>query len=122
MTKRIGIVLIALLMLVQPASAEVLQTLSGFAVSIDPKAQELRVLFEHPVTGENALKVFKIFPNTGFKNVKRLDQIQANDPVSVDYKEAANNELRAVYVEVVPLERVPFDEGQVGKYLNFLTR
>lgn len=122
MIKKLWILLVVFLFFGQAASGQVLQTLSGFAISVDPKAQELRVLFEHPVTGENLLKVFKVLPTTGFKNVKRLDQIKPQDPVSVDYEKSENAELQAVYIEVVSLDRAPFDENQVGKYLSFFSR
>lgn len=105
----------------QVAGAQVLQTLSGFAVSVNPAARELRVLFEHPVTGENTVKVFQVQPNTGFKNVKRLEQIKPNDPVSIDFEEEGDS-LKAVYVEVIPLKEVPFTAKDVRKQVGLIGR
>ena len=102
-----------------PASANpVLQTLSGLVLSIDLKASELRVQFEHPVTGENILKIFTIDERTGFKHVKGLGQIKPKDPVSVDYEEKNPNQLKAVYIEVVSLNDVPFTKEQVNKVFH----
>ena len=113
------ILLIFFLGLADLGYAQIVQKLSGIAVSVDLKLQRLEVSFEHPVTGENTLKVFQIEPGTGFKNTKRLDQIKPNDPVSIDYQEAAGNELTAIYVEVIPLNTVPFTREQVTKKLRF---
>ena len=97
------------------SSAEVLQKLSGLAVSVDLQSQKLSVRFEHPVTGERILKIFSVLPSTGFKNVKRLDQIKPNDPVSIDYQEREKEGLQAVYIEVISLKGLPFDPDQVKK-------
>ncbi len=103
------------------APAQVLQKLSGVAVSIDLESHKLHVLFEHPVTGEDAMKIFSVSPSTGFKNAKRLDQIKPNDPVSIDYEESSSD-LKAVYIEVIPLKEVPFNKEQVKKHFGFLMR
>lgn len=104
----------------QIGSAQVLQTLSGLAVSVDTGNQKLFILFEHPVTGEESLKEFVVLTSTGFKNVKRLDQIQPNDPINIDYEELAAGTLKAVYIEVVSLRKLPFTKEQVRKKIGFL--
>lgn len=101
-------------------SAQVLQKLSGIAVSIDVGKQKLEVLFEHPVTGEEVLKIFQILPNTNFKNAKRLSDIEPQDPVSIDYHENRGSHLEAVYIEVIPLEGVPFSKEGLKKKIPFL--
>ncbi len=102
------------------SSAQILQKLSGLAVGIDPASHELSVRFEHPVTREHILKIFHILPNTGFKNVKRLEQIKPNDPVSIDYEENGKDGLHAVYIEVISLTNLPFDPNLVKR--KFLSR
>ncbi len=101
-------------------SAQVLQKLSGVAVGVNISTQKLEVLFEHPVTGEEILKIFQILPNTNFKNAKQLSDIKPEDPVSVDYKEEEPNKLEAVYIEVIPLEGVPFSKNDLKKKVPFL--
>jgi len=120
MTKRFLIAVLALACMLGsvPASANpVLQTLSGLVLSVDLRTSELHVQFEHPVTGENLLKTFTVDNRTGFKHVKGLDQIRPQDPVSVDYEEKAPEQLKAVYIEVVRLNDVPFTKEQVKKVL-----
>ena len=97
------------------ASAQVLQTLSGLVTAVDAESNQLHVLFEHPVTGEELVKIFTIRPDTGFKNVKRLRDIKPRDPVSIDYEEIGVDTLRAVYVEVVSIDKVPFTKEQIDK-------
>lgn len=99
----------------QPVSAEILQTLSGLVTFVNAQTHELHIRFEHPVTGEMLMKTFNVSAKTGFKNVKRLDEIKPNDAVSVDYEESGPKTLSAVYVEVVSLDKVPFTEEQIKK-------
>ncbi len=104
-----------------PASAhQVLQTLSGLVLSVDLKTSQLHVKFEHPVTGENLLKTFTIDDSTGFKHVKGLGQIKPQDPVSIDYEEKKPDQLKAIYIEVVRLNDVPFTKEQVNKVFHSL--
>ena len=109
--------LVVVLISAPSLQAQVLQKLSGLAVSVNAELCELHVRFEHPVTGEEIFKVFMVPSNTGFKNAKRLSDIKPNDPVSVDYEENADGP-RAVYIEVVPLEKVPFDSKQVKRFFR----
>lgn len=125
MKKKIQIIVFTIFIFVmtvcQNAPAAVLQKLSGLAVSVNPIDKSLEVLFEHPVTGEGELKNFKILPSTNFKNVKRLDQIKPQDPVSVDYQSKDGN-LHAVYIEVIPLNGVPFNQKEFQKKIGFFKR
>lgn len=100
------------------SASPVLQTLSGLVLSVNLKTNQLHVQFEHPVTGENVLKTFTIDNTTGFKHVKGLNQIKPQDPVSVDYEEKNPDQLKAVYVEVVRLNDVPFTKEQVNKVFH----
>ena len=102
------------------SSAQILQKLNGLAVAVDPASHQLSVQFEHPVTRDRSLKVFQILPSTGFKNVKRLEQIKPNDPISIDYEEISKGILQAVYIEVVSLKNLPFDPAKVKR--KFLSR
>ena len=52
--------LIAVLSLSMPLNAQVLQKLSGLAVSVDAELRTLHIRFEHPVTGEEIFKVFSV--------------------------------------------------------------
>jgi len=104
---------LSLFLITQTALAQHVQTLAGLAVSVDSGRRELRVMFEHPVTGEDVVKIFQIVPSTNFKNVKKLEQIKPNDPVSIDYQETGNGKLDAVYIEVIPLKEMPFSRKDV---------
>lgn len=120
MKKKIQILVFVLLVVLVsiPASANpILQTLSGLVLAVDLNTSQLRVQFEHPVTGENELKIFNVDHTTGFKHVKGLNQIKPQDPVSVDYEEKTPNDLKAVYIEVVRLNDVPFTKEQIQKAL-----
>ena len=119
--KRLILLAAAFLIISGPAQAQLLQTLSGLTLSVDASSRKLHVLFEHPVTGEETVKVFEILPGTNFKNVKRLEQIQPNDPVNVDYEEDGAGELKAVYIEVVSLDKVPFTKEQLKAKLGFIS-
>ncbi len=103
----------------KPLFSQVLQKLDGLAISSDLRAQKLQVLFEHPVTGENLLKIFEVVPSTNFKNAKSLKDIKPNDPLSIDYKESENGSLEAVYIAVIPLKKLPFTAEEVRKKLLF---
>lgn len=98
--------------------AQVIQKLSGVTDSIDSQNKKIRILFEHPVTGEQTIKEFDIFSSTGFKNVKRLDQIKPEDPISIDYEESETGTLKAIYIEVVSLKKVPFTREEVRKKIR----
>ena len=113
-------ILVLIFVLNNTLSAQILQKLSGVAVSVDVQSRELRVLFEHPVTGEEILKIFQILPSTNFKNAKQLSDIKPKDPVSIDYKEEGPNKLEAVYIEVIPLKEVPFSKEALKKKTHFL--
>ncbi len=118
MTKRFWISLTASIFLFAsiPASANpVLQTLSGLVLSVNLNTSQLHVKFEHPVTGESELKIFDVDNRTGFKHVKGLNQIKPQDPVSIDYEEKTPDQLKAVYIEVVRLNDVPFTKEQIQK-------
>lgn len=114
--KKISLILIlAMLVGAGSLSAQVLQKLSGLIDSVNLGSHELRVHFQHPVTKEEIVKIIQVLPSTGFKNVKRLDQIKPHDPVSIDYKDDGKGTLHAVYIEVVSLANLPFDPNAVKK-------
>lgn len=118
MKKRFLITVLALAFVLGSVSSfanPILQTMSGLVLSVDLKASQLHVQFEHPVTGENLLKIFTVDNTTGFKHVKGLGQIRPQDPVSIDYEEKTPEDLKAVYIEVVRLNDVPFTKEQIQK-------
>lgn len=116
--RKLSVLFLSILVLSQTLWAQPIQKLSGLAVSVNLQSQMLNVMFSHPVTGERILKSFVVLPSTGFKNVKRLDQIEPNDPVSVDYEENGDGELHAIYIEVIELEKVPFSRNELPRFLR----
>ena len=104
-----------LFVFVSSGEAEILQKMSGVTTQIDLSSQKLHVRFEHPVTGENSDLTFDIVASTCFKNAKSLKDIQPNDLVSIDYEKNGQDQLEAVYVEIVSLTKLPFSPERVKK-------
>ena len=91
-----------------PAHAEAsVKIANGRVKEVLANEQELVLAFRHPATGKTEDLILKIDEGTGFKKGVHLQDFRPNEPVSVDYEEAAGGVLRAIQVRRVPLRGVP---------------
>jgi hypothetical protein len=63
---------------------------------------EFVLSYKHPATGRVEELVLKVDSGTGFSKGIRLEDLDRNDPISVDYQENPEGVRRAVFVERVP--------------------
>ena len=102
--------LLGLLSVLPFAGAEsVVKIANGRVKEVFANEQELVLAFRHPATGKTEDLILKIDEGTGFKKGVHLQDFRPNEPVSVDYEEAAGGVLRAIQVRRVPLRGVPDD-------------
>lgn len=74
---------------------------------------ELVLSYRHPVSGQMEEQVFKVDAGTGFPEGVRFEDLRANQPVSVDYREDSDGHTRAVRIRRVPLRGIPIDQKVV---------
>lgn len=74
---------------------------------IGVERNEIVVSYSHPATGTREELSFKVDTQTGFSGGFRLEDLQPQEPVSVDYEEDSEGSRRAVLIKRVPLTGVP---------------
>jgi hypothetical protein len=84
-----------------------MQWLWGEAVDVDTDKKQILVRYQDYDTEEEKEMTISVDDQTGFENVRSLNQIQAQDVLSVDYKVAADTMVeetaKGVAAESVPL-------------------
>ena len=84
-------------------AAPSLKVVDGRVKQVLPEKQELVLSYRHPVTGQWEELILKVDRQTGFSEGVRFEELQENDPLSIDYQENAEGNARAVRINRVPL-------------------
>lgn len=95
-------------------SEEIPQRLDGRVVRIDSERRILSLGFEYPATAEYAEKDFYVAEDAGFKDFKRLSELQEGDLVSLDYLDYQPM-AKAIYVIHIPVEKVYFTRKDIAE-------
>lgn len=82
-------------------------------ISVDAKSRILKVDFEHPATFERSQMEFHVAENAGFKDFKKLKDLQEGDLVSLDYLDHGAV-LKAIYIIKMPTEKVYFTHQEIA--------
>lgn len=80
---------------------------NGRIKEVGLERNEIVLSYLHPVKGETEELSFQIDPQTGFSGGFRLEDLQPQEPVSVDYEENSEGSRRAVLIKRVPLRGMP---------------
>ncbi|MBI4358611.1 MAG: hypothetical protein HY584_04860 [Candidatus Omnitrophica bacterium] len=105
-----------LFLLVAPrlsSAEEVPFRIDGRVVRADEAKRILVVAYEHPATGEHIEKEFAVSESAGFKDFKKLSELQKGDLVSFDYLDYKGLP-KAIYVMRIPLEKTYFTHKEIA--------
>lgn len=109
--KRVGFALALLLFAANVAAETVVKVANGRVKEVWVERNEIALSYFHPVSGKEEDLLFRVNRETGFSGGFHWEELQRNEPVSIDYEEDSEGLRRALLIKRVPLRGVPIDHS-----------
>lgn len=112
--KKILFFMAAILMISQICFAEEIPfRIDGRVIRVNEAKRILVMDYENPASGEHTEKELTVPEDCGFKDFKKLSQLQKDDLISLDYLDYKPL-AKAIYIIKIPLEKTYFTQKEIA--------